>query len=545
MKAASSSAFTVRGLSAIPALALLIAGCGGRGAGTPSTPAVNPVPSSTSVTGEVRIAIPPMRKLHRRGKRPAYVSPSTKSLGIKINTAAVVVFDVAVPPCVTAAGGGLNCTFALSAPIGRDTFAVSLYDATNATGTLLGAGSDTLDVTSGGFGPNILVIPVTGSIALHLTSSSLTPRVASTTTLTVNELDPDGNTISGAYPNPIALTSSNAAVTLSRARVTASGQSVTVAYGGSTMMYGSPSISASTPGATTVASTFSISTPCAATYTAAHLYGMWDTVSTFDIIGYALPFTGTGSPAGSATYPVYMNADPSGRIFVTQANTSGYPANTANVAYYTPPGTSQTSVTPSNLDMYGLAVDDRGDLFISENNGTNPSVFEMAGPLPTAGSNYGAPVQVPNSPSKSYGLMFDKYCNLFVDGQTAGSGTYVEILSTTGQAGHGYGQAATTTNTSSSFTGANGMALDSHGNLFVAGADSIQELAPPYTGVPLTLGFTISGAYLPSLTVDATNNLYFADYAHNTIDESSPPYSTYTSIVSDTLSLAVGVVVGP
>jgi hypothetical protein len=542
MKADSSSAFTVRGLPAIAALALLIAGCGGGSAGTP---AVNPVPPGTSVAGEVRIAIPPMRKLHRRGKRPAYVSPSTKSLSIKINAAAVVTFDVAVPPCVVAAGGGLNCTFAVSAPLGHDTFAVSLYDAKNATGTLLGAGSDTLDVTSGGFGPNILIVPVTGSIALHLASSSLTPRVASTTTLTVNELDPDGNTITGAYPNPIALTSSNTAVTLSPARVTASGQSVTVAYSGSTMMYGGPSISASTSGAATVVSIFSVSTPCAATYTAAHLYAMWDTVSTFDIISYALPFTGTSASAGNAVYPVYMNADPAGRIFVTQANTSGYPANTANVAYYTPPGTSQTSVTPSNLDMYGLAVDDQGNLFISENNGASPSVFEMTGPLPAAGSNYGAPVQVPNSPSKSYGLLFDKYCNLFVDGQTAGSGTYLEILSTTGQAGSGYGQAATTTNTSSSFTGANGMALDSNGNLFIAGADSIQELAPPYTGTPSTLGFTIPGAYLPSLTMDATNNLYFADYVHNTIDESSPPYSTYTPIVSGTLSLAVGVVVGP
>jgi hypothetical protein len=526
----------------ILAFALAIAGCSGGSTDAPGVPAANPdAHHATRVAGNVRIIIPRPRRSHRH--HPAFVSPSTKSLSVTVNGASHT-FDVAVPPCTALTGGGLSCTFHLEAPLGHDTFAVALYDAANATGTFLGSGSQTLDVTSGGFGPSITIVPVTGAIALHLASSSLTPRTVKTTTMTLDELDPDGNKISGAYPNPIALSSSNAAVTLSPSQVTASGQSVNVTYSGSTMMYGGASISASTSGAATVSSAFAIATPCAATSTPANLYAMWDTTGSYDILQYALPPSGLGSDFGFVTYPVYMSSDPSGRIFITQANTSGYPANSANIVYYTPPSGTQTSVTPSNLNIYGNAVDDRGDLFISENNNTNPSVFEMAGPLPAAGSNYGAPVQMPNSPSGSYGLLFDEYCNLFVDGQTT-AGPYVEVFSTTGQAGAGYGQATATTNTNAALTGANGMAFDSNGNLFIAGGASINELAPPYTGTPVALGFTIPGAYLPSLAMDASNNLYFADYVHNTINESSPPYSTYTAVVSSMFSNAVGVTVGP
>jgi hypothetical protein len=547
MRTDTSSALTVRGFSVIPALALLIAGCGGDAAGGGGASMTAPAPVSQTarrhgVSGEVRILIPPARKLRHR-RHPAYVSPSTQSLTVTINTQTPVTFDVAVPPCTSVAGGGLSCTFTLSAPVGNDTFAVSLYDGANATGTLLGAGSQTMNVTSGGFGPSIAIVPVTGSLVVHLADANVTPRVASTTTMTVNERDPDGNTISGSYPHAIALASTNAAVTISPSQVTASGQPVTVTYSGSTMMYGGPSISASTTGAATVTSALTVATPCAPTYAPTQLYAMWD-YYTSNLMGYALPFSGGGSFAGSPSYPVYMNPDPSGRIFVTQANTSNYPGNTANVVYYTAGNTSSTSVTPSNLSIYGVAVDDAGNLFVSENNNANPSVFEMAGPLPAAGSNYGAPVQVPNSPSMSYGLIFDKYCNLFVDGRTATSTTYIEVFSTTGQAGGGYGQATTTTNTSSSFTGANGMTFDSSGNLYIAGADSVQVLAPPYTGTPTTLGFTIPGSFLASLAMDTGNNLYFADYLHNTIGESSPPYASYTTLVSGTLQDAVGVAIG-
>jgi hypothetical protein len=89
------------------------------------------------------------------------------------------------------------------------------------------------------------------------------------------------------------------------------------------------------------------------------------------------------------------------------------------------------------------------------------------------------------------------------------------------------------------------MAMDSVGNLFVATGSTIQKIASAYAGAPVTLPLTIPGAYIPSMTVDVSGNLYFADYAHNTIDESQPPYATYTTIISGQLQLAVGVAFGP
>jgi hypothetical protein len=538
--------FAANTTSLVVALALLLSGCGGNGSAT-GTPAVNPIPPPAGATGQLHIIIPP-RKKHKLGvRRPAFVSPSTKSLAIVINGARPVILNVAVPPCTTVSGGGLSCVFSVSAPLGKDTIVASLYDKANATGTLLGSGSQTLTVTSGGFGPTITIVAVVGHIVLHLANPALTPRVKSSTTLTVNEVDPDGNTITGTYGSPITLASADAtgAVTVSPARVTQSGTAVTVKYSGSTMMYGGAGITATAADATQLTATFSIGTPCAPTYTPEDLYATWDTSSSANILQFVPPYTGTGSDGGSLTNPVYANIDPSGNIFYAQANTSGYPANTANVVYFSPGFVSPTSVTPSDLDIYGTAVDDRGDLFVSENNGSSPSVFEMVGPLPPVGSNYGSPVQMPNSPALSYGLLFDKYCNLFVDGQTPSTSTYVKVFGTTGQTGGGYGQLTPTSNTNAALPGDNGMALDSHGNLFVAGNGTIVKLAPPYTGTPVALGFSIPGDFLPSLAFDANDDLIFADYSSNTIGESSPPYSSYSVINSGTLSDAVGVVIGP
>jgi hypothetical protein len=529
-------------------LALVASGCAGPpGASSQSSaPAAIPAagaPHAHRVRGELRIRIPRLKK-HRRKAAPAFVSPSTKSLAVTINGGAAQTFDVAVPPCTAVAGGALECTFSVVAPLGSVTFAVSLYDGANATGTLLGSGSATQNISSGGFGPTITITPVAGSIVLSLADAGITPRVPSTTTLTVKELDPDGNPITGPYPSAITLTSTDTtgAVTLSTATVTGSGQAVTVTYNGSTQLYGGAAIAATASGLASGQAPLTIATPCAPTYTPTTLYAMWDTYYD-NLQAFAPPYTETGATLGSLTYPVFISIDPAGHIFVTQANTSGYPSNSANVVYYTPPSMVQTSVTPSNLNMYGVAVDDQGNLFVSEN---SPSgVYEAAGPLPAFGSNYATPVLIPNSPTGTYALLFDKYCNLFVDGTVAGK-PFVEVLPTTGQSGGGYGQLTPVINTSSAFTAANGIALDSKGDLFVAGTTTIQELAPPYTGTPTTLGFTVQmPSYMASLTTDPSDDLFFADYAQNTINESSPPYTSFTTVNSGTLSLAVGVVYGP
>jgi hypothetical protein len=536
-----------RAIGVIPALALLLSGCGG-GTSATNVPVANPIPAKRTVSGKMQITIPPpAHKAHRRRVKPKFVSPSTKSVAITVNGGTAQVFDVAVPPCTTVAGGGLNCTFDVTGPVGTDTFVVTLYDAAHASGTVLGTGSATSDVSSG-FGVHITITAVLNAITLHLGNATLTPRVASTTSLTVNELDPDGNPITGTYPFAIALASTDTtgAVTVSPAHVTTSGQAVTVTYTGSTMLYGGAAITATASGATpavTKKSTFSIATPCAPAFTPTNLYAMWDTNGGNNLLSYPPPFTGVPSTVGNVSFPVAMSIDPTGRIFITQANTSSFPAYTANVVYYPPSSTAQVPVTPSDLNAHSAVVDDQGNLFVSED-GTNSGVYEAPGPLPAVGSLYAAPVRIPNSPSLSGALQFDKYCNLFVDGTSYGNVNYVEVFGTTGQSGGGYGQLTPTINTNNALTGSNGMAIDSKGNLFIGGAGTVQELAPPYTGTPATLPFAVSGGALLSLAVDSSDNLFFADYANDVIGESSPPYSTYVSIQADYLTRADGVVIG-
>ena len=210
-------------------------------------------------------------------------------------------------------------------------------------------------------------------------------------------LNASGGVISGTYPSPIALSTTNAALTVNPKTVTASGQPVTVTYSGSTLVYGNVSVTASAPNvpsASVTAAAFAPKTPCLPTFTHKNLYVMWDTASVQDVYRYAPPYTGAPTPLNTITYGVYMTIDPLGRIVVAQANTSAYPGLSANVVYMSPPyAAAPVAVTPANLSIYGTALDDKGDLFVAEVNGP---ILSAPGPVPAAGF-YATLAALPNS----------------------------------------------------------------------------------------------------------------------------------------------------
>ena len=126
------------------ALALLVAACGGGGR-SGVIPALgggssggNPSSSTNGKAAMVLYIPPPSRQ---DARKPFYISPGTQSFGVLAvsvtstatpNVTNEQIFPVATPsPCAAASGGGLSCTFTVTAPIGLDVFYVAAYAAEN------------------------------------------------------------------------------------------------------------------------------------------------------------------------------------------------------------------------------------------------------------------------------------------------------------------------------------------------------------------------------------------------------------------------------
>ncbi|HET9392767.1 MAG TPA: hypothetical protein VFO29_04465 [Candidatus Rubrimentiphilum sp.] len=217
-------------VAALFAAVLALAACGGHASST--------IPSTTEgqlVSVAFTIIIPP-------AITPQYISPSTQSATISVNSGT---------PAVANCSGG-SCTTTVLAPVGSDTFAVSLYDAANGTGNVLSQGSATQTIVSGT--ANSVSVTLNGVPKnVTITSSgnaftSVTLGSSSTIALTVTAKDAGGNTIIGTYSSPVQLTVRNVSapnsitinggtqVTISGANVTnvpSSTTVITASYSGS------------------------------------------------------------------------------------------------------------------------------------------------------------------------------------------------------------------------------------------------------------------------------------------------------------------------
>ena len=146
-------------------------------------------------------------------RRPLYISPSTQSASVSINNAPSIVINLGPnsPNCVHS-GGGSTCSVALSAPVGVDTFAESLYATTNATGAVLSKSVTSATILAGK--ANVVSLVLNGVIAsLSLALADATPPqgIAAQIGLAVTVKDASGATIIGNDPfvNPVTLTDSD------------------------------------------------------------------------------------------------------------------------------------------------------------------------------------------------------------------------------------------------------------------------------------------------------------------------------------------------
>ncbi|HUN28656.1 MAG TPA: hypothetical protein VMV65_02535, partial [Alphaproteobacteria bacterium] len=124
------------------ALALLVAACGGGGTSSFVPSGSNPGGNSSNATSTraamVMYIPPPARQAARKA---FYVSPGTQSFGVLAvsvtstatpNVINEQIFPVTTPsPCAAASGGGLTCTYEVTAPVGQDVFYVGAYAVTS------------------------------------------------------------------------------------------------------------------------------------------------------------------------------------------------------------------------------------------------------------------------------------------------------------------------------------------------------------------------------------------------------------------------------
>ena len=254
----------------VTALVLGVAACSSGGRSLIPAPA----PTGAAELPTVRFTIV-VRKSHAKGRRPDYISASTKSATVAVGHASPVKVDLTPASKGCSKRLPLTCTVDVLAPPGKDTFTVTLYDKLNGLGkrlsvgvaiaTIVKAKLNTVHVTCNG---------VVASLALDLAQGSPPTGVSQPIALTVSGLDADGNTIvaPGTYDNgPVIVKDGDTAHTQlqlgsgtpgSSVSVAGPGASVNVLYDGSASLT-SATLTASMPNAATVTPATADLTPVA------------------------------------------------------------------------------------------------------------------------------------------------------------------------------------------------------------------------------------------------------------------------------------------
>lgn len=120
-------------------LAALLAACGGggHGGGSSLVPPVGPVQPITQ-NEKIKFTFTVPKQSVSAARRPETISPSTQSIGVTVNSGSQQIFN-ATPTTngCQATESGTQCTVTIDAAVGNDSFDVSTYSGTNATGAIL------------------------------------------------------------------------------------------------------------------------------------------------------------------------------------------------------------------------------------------------------------------------------------------------------------------------------------------------------------------------------------------------------------------------
>lgn len=549
-----SSRFTQRCARAFTRLSVVaclvaVAGCGGGGS-TAAPRTVVPVSGASTASGTLAVTIPNrvVSTAGARGTRRAaeFVSPSAVSLGLSINGAAAAYSDVSLQSVLcSAVMGGRACTIPVTVVAGALSVGVTLYDGANGAGTLLGTGAGSTTTVAGQtFALAVVVVPVvasTGAPAIVYSAGTAFVRgFASTATVTLPLLDPDGNTIAPTsfttFASAIALSSDDPSVTVSPATWTSPTQPITLTYSGSASV-GTPVNLIAKIGASVLGTS------------ALGFRNAIYTVSTIAGNGSSGSVDGTGAAARFYA-PLDLVVATNGTIYVSDFLNNEIRAITAGGIVSTLAGTTSSGSTDGtgaaarfNIPS-GIALNATGSsLFVADTNNnlirsvsTSGVVGTLAG-LPSLSPGFADGTGSAASFHTPRGAAIDASGNIYVG--DAGNNAIRKIAPgavVTTFAGNPTGSSGSADGlgTAASFNYPAGVAIDASGNLYISDQfnASVRKITP--AGLVSTLaggagtGFVDgTGAAarfndLTGLAVDALGNVYVADRANNAIRRVTP-----------------------
>ena len=455
----------------------LAAGCGG-GSNLPNGSVVNSPggsghPPTKLVNVKVTVTVP-------RGSgqrvRPDYVSVNTESLAIELASvngggvtgvnATTINTTARAHGCKVQAGSTV-CTATAQGSPGQDVFTVTTYSATNATGSVLSAGTVQAKIAGNGGGvpiSNTLSLTLDGvitSLKLSLSPNSAKRGVAAKSAVALDAFDASGAQIVGPsdFASPIALTiqgDSQNAFTLHAGGKSGSSLSIVKPISNITLAYDG------NPQASPVTTQASVDPPGISANASFKLRGKQPPPPVGTI--YALNFGPTTGYGLSATVTEY----------------DGKSKGNA-----TPVRTLQLS---TKLYARSIAVDSVGNLYVgyldnslgfSPSNGSPDAGNEIAVYAPKASGN-AKPAAVLTADKATKTALFPLYISfdpagdLVTYGATAVDGnggndavlTYVPGSSGAAAPAHGWNFASPTVD----YAGPTGLALDTSGNFYVNGA---------------------------------------------------------------------------
>lgn len=210
-----------RSLVAAACLSMFVA-CGGGAASPPVPPSLagpshGGPPVGTMATAHIVISIPAgsTAAAHSGNPRPSYVSPSTQSVTVQVDSAPAVTQNLSPssPNCASAgANYPLNCTVTVSATAGTHALTFATFDQQNGAGNPLSTNSISVNFIAGqnpavpvvlaGVPSGVQILPSGNSTTIQINTPILaTPGIqwvwGVPQTLNITAIDADGNYIIG------------------------------------------------------------------------------------------------------------------------------------------------------------------------------------------------------------------------------------------------------------------------------------------------------------------------------------------------------------
>lgn len=509
--------------------------------------------------------------------------------------------------CSTAAGK-TTCTESVSVAPGNYTATVNTYDGDDESGKLLSHGqnlpakieagqANTIALVIGGV-PHALSLSGSGSV--HGSSASgFTVYGSGAVSLIVTAKDADGNTIVGAG-TPYAGTFTSGSGWAIATPKPASPNTFTLTPPGTNGNAATLKISVNYDAATCAISGVVCHVSFGVTNRIQYLFVEDCEVSCFNSMNpdavkvYAAPYTGAAiaTITKGVLDPQGLAVDAQGDLFVANCGASCAGSGSDTVTEYAPPYTSNPLHTISVTAPFALAVNAAGDLFVENASAIPNTISEFSPPYTGSATTLNFSGQVDAMAVDPDGDLMAVTCRTTCG--YSGADAVLQFASPyTGM------PSAITNGIAASGSIPTGLGFDSSGNMFVsncascnaAKSFSVTEYAKPYSGAPIAT-ITGSGAGAVStplsLVVDSSDNLlvgngpnamsstiskfaapsysgagtvFLAGYQPyemqidglddlflsdgDTVEISSPPYSSKTTLVSEGLGTNIPFVVGP